>query len=64
VTKRCDKVNLSAEAEEAVIQFCRQHEEQLSYKSVINCVKELKYKVILASFWHPDPVGNGPFRST
>jgi hypothetical protein len=50
VTKRCDKVNLSAEAEEAVIQFCRQHEEQLSYKSVINCVKELKYKVILASF--------------
>ena len=40
-----EQVNLTPEAEEAVILFCREHEEQLSYKSVINCVKDLKYKV-------------------
>lgn len=38
------KVNLGLAAEKKVINYCKQHEEQLSYKAVINCVKDLKVK--------------------
>ena len=36
------KVDLSAEKEAEVITFCRDNEEQLSYRAVINLVRELK----------------------
>ena len=36
------KVDLSAEREAEVITFCRDNEEQLSYRAVINLVRELK----------------------
>jgi len=36
------KVNLNNEEEDKVIDYCRQHEDQLSYKAVISLVKELK----------------------
>ena len=37
-----DKVDLSNEMEQEVISFCRENEEQLSYRAVINLVRELK----------------------
>ena len=36
------KVSLSAVREEEVITYCRDHEDQLSYRAVINLVRELK----------------------
>ena len=36
------KVDLSDEKEAEVITFCRDNEEQLSYRAVINLVRELK----------------------
>ena len=36
---RVVQVSLARSGEEKIIQFCKKHEEQLSYKSVINYVK-------------------------
>jgi len=38
------KVNLSPSGEKKVINYCKQNEAQLSYKAVINCVRDLKIK--------------------
>merc|ERR1711915_1029579 len=38
------KVNLSLSGEKKVINYCKQNEAQLSYKAVINCVRDLKVK--------------------
>lgn len=38
------KVNMSPDDDEEVIEYCRQNEAELSYRSVINKVKELKTK--------------------
>jgi len=38
------KVNLSSSGEKKVINYCKQNEAQLSYKAVINCVRDLKIK--------------------
>jgi len=37
-----DKVNLSTEGEQEVISYCREHEQQLSYRAVISTVRDLK----------------------
>merc|ERR1719431_1893564 len=39
-----NKVNLSSSGEKKVINYCKQNEAQLSYKAVINCVRDLKVK--------------------
>jgi len=44
------QVDLTKEGEEKIIDFCRRHEAQLSYKSVINHVKELKHRDGKADF--------------
>ena len=38
------KVNMNAEEDKEVIEYCRENESELSYRSVINKVKELKTK--------------------
>jgi len=36
------KVNLSPDGEQEVISYCREHEQQLSYRAVISTVRDLK----------------------